>query len=93
LQKNKISTQDFKAKLGIISYKKENIIKFRGQCKNVKLRHIYFRLISKDFFTMEKMHKYKMTNDNKCTRCQEIESYRHLIWECTEVKKNMEHVQ
>jgi hypothetical protein len=29
---------------------KENIIKFRKNCKNPKLRNIYFRLIHNDFF-------------------------------------------
>jgi hypothetical protein len=52
--RKRISTQDYNKKLGIINYNRENISKFRYQCKNVKLRHIYFRLISKDFFTMEK---------------------------------------
>ena len=50
----------------------------------MKLRHIYFRLISKDFYTMEKMFKYKMVNNNKCIRCGAIETYRHLLWECGE---------
>ena len=77
---NKVSSQDFNLKLGITEYNKEGIGKFRNQCKNVKLRHIYFRLIHKDFFTMEKMLKYKMVNDNKCKRCGEVESYRHLLW-------------
>jgi hypothetical protein len=85
--KIKISAQDFNAKLGTIDYKKENINKFRYQCKNVKLRHLYFRLISKDFFTMEKMFKYKMVNNYKCKRCGEVETCIHLIWECGEVKK------
>jgi hypothetical protein len=64
----------------------ENIIKFRKQCKNVRLRHIYFRLISKDFYTMERMLKYKMVNDNKCKKYEEVEDYKHLIWECREAK-------
>ena len=81
---NKISNQDFDLKLGIINYNKEFIGKFRKQCKNVKLRHIYFRLISKDFFTREKMFKYKMIDNNKCKRCGEVESYKHLLWECRE---------
>ena len=33
---------------------------------------------------MEKMFKYKMVNNNKCKRCGEIETYRHLLWECRE---------
>ena len=51
---NKVSSQDFNPKLGKTDYNKEFIGKWRNQCKNVKLRHIYFRLIYKDFFTMEK---------------------------------------
>jgi hypothetical protein len=40
--------------LGIVDYKKEYIGKFRNQWRNVKLRHIYFRLISKDIYAMNK---------------------------------------
>ena len=36
---------------------------------------------------MERMYKYKMVNNNKCKRCEEIEDYKHLIWECREAKK------
>jgi hypothetical protein len=85
--KNRISTQDFNIRLGTIDYKKENIIKFRKQCKNVKLRHIYFRLISKDFYTIERMYKYKMVNNNKCKRCEEIEDYKNTLYENVERQK------
>jgi cephalosporin-C deacetylase-like acetyl esterase len=27
-----------------------------------------------------------MFNNNKCKRCGEVETYKHLIWECREVK-------
>jgi hypothetical protein len=36
---------------------------------------------------MEKMLKYKMTNSDKCGRCLEVETYRHLLWECVEARK------
>ena len=36
---------------------------------------------------MEKMFKYKMVTNNKCKRCEEVETYRHLLWECGEVKR------
>jgi hypothetical protein len=52
-----------------------------------QLRHIYFRLISKEFFTIEKMFKYKMVNNTKCKRYGEVESYNHFLWECREVRK------
>jgi type IV secretory pathway VirB4 component len=36
---------------------------------------------------MEKMFKCKMVNKNKCMKCAEEESYKHLLWECKEVQK------
>ena len=35
---------------------------------------------------MEKMFKYKMVNTNKCKRCEEVETFKHLLWECSEVQ-------
>jgi hypothetical protein len=34
---------------------------------------------------MEKMLKY--VKNNTCKRCEEVETYKHLIWECGEAKK------
>ena len=84
---NKTTNQNHDAKLGIVNFDKNNIIKFRHHCKNVKLRQIQFRLLSKDFFTMEKMFKYKMVATDKCQRCNEKETYKHLLWDCEETKK------
>ena len=28
-----------------------------------------------------------MISNNKCQRCEEVETYKHLIWECGEAKK------
>ena len=84
---NKVYSKDFNTRLETIDYNKKFIGKFRKQCKNVKLRYIYFRLVSKDFFTMEKMLKYKMVNSDKCSRCGEVESYRHLLWDCRETRR------
>ena len=52
---NKITVQNFDQRLGIIGYDGKQISKFRDQCKNVKLRHIYLRLVSRDFYTKERM--------------------------------------
>jgi hypothetical protein len=62
------------------------VIKFRQQCKNSKLRNIYFRLIHNDFFTQERRLKYKLTNSDKCTRCGQVENTKHLMWECKHVR-------
>ena len=50
----KVSGQDFNVKLGIDNFDKDNITISRSQRKNVKLRHIFYRLVSRDFFTKEK---------------------------------------
>jgi hypothetical protein len=36
---------------------------------------------------MEKMFKYNMVNNDECKRCEELETYKHLIWECREARK------
>ena len=80
----KVSSQDHKTKLGIDVFDKENIIKFRNKCKNIKLRHVYYRLISGDIFSKERMCRFGMINNNTCERCQQIESTKHLLWTCVE---------
>ena len=51
---SKVSSQNFNVKLGIDNFDKDSITKFRSQCKHVKLRHIFCRLVNSDFFTKEK---------------------------------------
>ena len=82
----KIDVLDVKNKLGIDNFDEENITRFRSNCKNPKLRNIYFRLIHNDFFTHVRMKKYGMTVTDKCPRCNMTESLRHLLWECKHVK-------
>ena len=64
-----------------------DFVTFRQHCKNPQLRNIHFRLVHSDFYTYEKMHKFKMTNTPLCPRCGETETARHLLWDCTESKK------
>jgi hypothetical protein len=59
-------------------------ITFRKNCKNTKLRNIHFRMVHSDFYTQQRMFKYKMTNDPNCTRCGNTETTKHLLWECQE---------
>jgi hypothetical protein len=78
---------DFEHRLGTTLYDPCQIAKFREQCKNVKLRHIYYRLISRDFYTKERMFRFNMSRNNECERCGLLESYRHLMWECIESRR------
>jgi hypothetical protein len=82
----KVSSENFNEKLETTTFETENIVKFRKYCKNTNLRNIYFRLIHKDFFTQERMNRYGMCENNQCTRCMEVESNEHLLWECVEMK-------
>jgi len=81
--------KDFEINLKISTLDNEsvNIIQFRQQCKNSKLRNVHFRMIHNDFYTYERMFKFKMTNTAQCPRCDEIETTKHLLWECAESKK------
>jgi len=82
----KVENEDFNQKLGITSFDDDIILDFRKKCKNVKLRSIFFRLIHNDFFTRERMEKYKMVECNKCVRCGRLENTKHLLWECSQVR-------
>ena len=59
--------------------------------ENVKLRYINLRLISKDFFSMEKMFKNKMVNRHKCKSCGEVETY-GTYYGNVERQKNLESI-
>jgi hypothetical protein len=82
----RIDALDVKNKLGIENFVGENITKFRSNCKNPKLRNIYFRLIHNDLFTHVRMKKYRMTVTDECPRCGITETSKHLLWECAHVK-------
>jgi hypothetical protein len=82
----RIESLNVNNKLGIQNYDEENILKFRTNCKNSKLRNIYFRLIHNDFYTRVRMKKFGMTNNEDCPRCGEIETSEHLLWNCAHVK-------
>jgi hypothetical protein len=64
-----------------------DLVQFRKDCKNPKLRNIYFRMIHNDFFTYSRMFKYKMVDSPICPRCDLPETTKHLLWECHESQK------
>jgi hypothetical protein len=84
---NKCESLNIQTKNRLTMYNNNGILRFREQCKNVKLRSIFFRLIHNDFFSHERMKRYKMTNDDKCPRCENIETSEHLLFECVHARK------
>ncbi len=83
---NKIKAANFSSRIKIEVSEDINIMQFRTDCKNPQLRNIHFRLLHNDFYTHERMFKYKMTNSPKCPRCNNIETTQHLLWECRDSK-------
>ncbi len=75
-----------KNKLGIENFDEENITKLRSNCKNPKLRNIYFRMIHNDFYTHERMKRFRMISTDKCPRCGEVETTKHQLWKCVHVQ-------
>ena len=82
----RIESSNFKEKLKIKEFDTVNIVRFRNNCKNSKLRNTYFRLVHKDFYTYERMKRFKMTTTDKCPRCNLTETTEHLLWECVHVR-------
>jgi hypothetical protein len=58
-------------------------MKVRKQIKNVKLRNVYYRLINNEFYSKTRLKKLNITQDENCERCHEVETIKHLLWECT----------
>ena len=63
---NRVETLNYDTRLGTVNFNIDNVVNFRNNCKNSKLRNIYFRLIHNDFFTYARMYKYKMTENDEC---------------------------
>ena len=79
---NKVTEVDYCLKNKIKEFDLSEIMLVRKQVKNVKLRNVYYRLINNDFYSKTKLKKFKITQDDKCERCQQIETTRHLLWDC-----------
>ena len=62
-------------------------MRFRNNCKNPKLRNIYFRLTHNDFYTKERMKRFKMINSEECSRCGYKENLEHLMWGCHQSRR------
>ena len=75
----KTEALDFAHRLGYQNYDPNEIIKFRSLCQNMKLRHIYYRLITRDFYTKQRMFRFRMRLDDRCMRCGMIEDYRIVL--------------
>ena len=53
---------------------------------NSKLKSILLRCLHGDVYSRERMVRFGMVEDNRCPRCNEIETTQHMLYECTYVK-------
>jgi hypothetical protein len=90
---NKVTELNVNSKVGINNFDNNNFIIFRKHCQNIKLRSIFYRMANNDFFSKERMHRFKMIHDNSCLRCNDVETTKHMLWECADSKKNMVFLQ
>jgi hypothetical protein len=84
---NRLDHQNHKLKLGLNNFDDDNFLNFRKKCKNPRLRNVYFRLCHNDFFTRDKMKRYKMVSSDGCIRCGELENTKHMLWSCVQVDR------
>ena len=50
---------------------------------NSKLKAILLRCIHGDVYSKERMQRFGMTDENTCPRCQEVETTRHMLLDCS----------
>ena len=55
--------------------------------KNPILRSIRLKILYKDVWTNEKRLKLKMTNDDKCVICGEVETVFHQLFTCSNARR------
>ena len=54
---------------------------------NTRLKTILLRCLHGDVYSKERMLNFGMVDDNRCVRCNQVESTSHLLYECTYVKQ------
>jgi hypothetical protein len=58
-----------------------------SKIRSVKLKNLSLRVINGDIYSRERMFRFGMTDENKCSRCNQTESSVHLLLECPTAQK------
>ena len=87
---NKLETADFCTKHNIDDFDKENTILFRQNCRNPKLRNIYFRLIHGDFYTNKKNEEIQ---DGRFRKLSKMRKYRRFETSCVQLQSCKQNVE
>jgi len=81
-------TFKFESKLGIQNRPNKNPFLVAREVNHSVAQKIFkFRLLHLDVFCKERMFKFKMVQSQECDRCGQIETIKHVLWECVRAKK------
>ena len=58
-----------------------------GSLTNCKLKSIILRCLHGDVYCRERMFRFGMTDDNKCSRCSQVETIEHMLFTCKYVSE------
>ena len=73
----------FEVKLGIAKIGDMNpFLTNRAANKSEHLRIIKYRFLHCDIFCKQRMFKFKMVENDKCDHCDQVETIKHLVWDC-----------
>ena len=85
--KSKAEQFKFQSVLGITPYDGINpFVTARLINHSMSQRIFKFRLLHLDIFTKQRMFKFKMVDSDKCDTCGEVETIKHVLWECRRAK-------
>jgi hypothetical protein len=97
LLEDSVKTQE-KYKLEDISYCSSNpFLLARKMTISTTIRTFKFRLLHKDIFSKNRLHKIKIVDNNLCDHCSQfgevIEDINHLLWECPGSRETWNNLQ
>jgi hypothetical protein len=58
-----------------------------AKIRSIRLRNNMLRIINGDVFSKERMHRFGMIEEDKCDRCDEVETRDHLLFYCRSTNK------
>ena len=82
----KANTQSPKLIENPILEQTEHLGRIIASLTNSKLKSILLRCLHGDVYSKDRMLRFGMTTDNLCPRCAEVETIKHMLFECQYVR-------
>ncbi len=85
---NNIVPYPYETKLGLVPHEGINpFVTARTVNHSTNLKIFKYRLLHMDIFTKQRMFKFKMSQSESCDFCGEIETVKHVLWDCERAKR------